>query len=347
MKPSAHEGKAPLVNQCSFLGLTAQTFRDARQTTEFRSNRGNKDMPKKRKILASVAATFVALLPTAVSSQNAEQADKGLFMEQGRSPAWYFDQHKRVGAALSGLAPERKGVVDAYVVVAGIDADGVFGKEASEAAKVLSKRFDAVGRTITLTASPGSGTDPFANPTNLSTVLGGVASKMNLKEDVLVLYTTSHGAPAIGIVFKDDPNEFGMISANRMAEMLNGLGVNRRIVMISACYSGSFVPPLKTDDSIVITAASAERSSFGCHPGNDWTFFGDALINGAMRTPMALDKTVDTAFKTISGWESSKGLTPSDPQVFIGSKAKVWLAALEKRMPLTPSAKVGKPALGE
>jgi Peptidase C13 family len=304
-------------------------------------------MLKKRKILAITVAALSAFMPTAVSSQSAEQADKGLFMEQGRSPAWYFDQHKRVGAALAGLKPERKGVVDAFVVVAGIDADGVFGKEAVEAANVLSKRFDAVGRTVTLTASPGTTSNPFANPTNLSTILGGVASKMNLNEDVLILYTTSHGAPKIGIVFKDDPNEFGMISASRMAEMLNGLGIKRRLVMISACYSGSFVPTLKTDDSIVITAASAERSSFGCHPGNDWTFFGDALINGAMRTPMPLDKTVDIAFKTISGWETSKSLTPSDPQVFIGSKAKIWLAALEKRMPLTPSARVGKPALGE
>ncbi len=304
-------------------------------------------MLTKHKFIAIAAAGVAALLPTAVSSQNAEQADKGLFMEQGRTPAWYFDQHKRVEAALTGLKPERKGVVDAYVVVAGIDADGVFGKEATEAGNVLSKRFDAVGRTVTLTATPGNTASPFANPMNLSTILAGVASKMNLKEDVLVLYTTSHGAPGIGIVFKDDPNEFGMISANRMAEMLNGLGIARRIVMISACYSGSFVPTLKSDDSIVITAASAERSSFGCHPGNDWTFFGDALINGAMRTPMPLDKTVDSAFKTISGWETSRQLTPSDPQVFIGSKAKLWLAALEKRMPMAPTAKVGKPAIGE
>ncbi len=276
-----------------------------------------------------------------------ESASRGMFIEQGRPAMWYFDQSKKVNAALAALKPERKGVVDAYVVVAGIDADNVFGKEVAEVGKVLSQRFDATGRTIVLSASSaaGTGAQAYGNPINLMTVLGGVAAKMNLKEDVLVLYTTSHGSPGIGIVYKDGQNGFGMINPSRMADMLNGFGFTNKLAFISACYSGQFVPALKNDTSIVVTAASSERSSFGCSPGNDWTFFGDALVNGSMRTPMALDKTIDRAFKTISGWESKFSLKPSEPQVFYGDKSKAWLAALEKRMPTAVTKPVGKPAI--
>jgi Peptidase C13 family len=295
-----------------------------------------------------VAALALTLLAgPAALSQGAAEADKGFFMEQGRTPAWYYDQHQRVGKAIASLSPERKGTVDAFVVVAGLDADTVFGKEAAEVARVLSRRYDAAGRTIMISAGTGAGpqTGPYATSSNLSTLLAGVASKMNLKEDVLILYTTSHGSPGIGVVFQDKPNGVGFVSPTRMAEMLNGLGFSRRLLMVSACYSGQFVAPLQNDDTIVLTAASAERSSFGCAPGNDWTFFGDALVNAAFRKPQPLSTAVKEAHGLIAGWEADKKLKPSEPQMSFGKKSDAWLSALEKRMPKTATAKVGKPAI--
>jgi hypothetical protein len=289
---------------------------------------------------------FISLSVSVAYAQTPEQGDKGFFAEMGRAPDWYWDQNKKVNAAISALQPERPGVVDAYVVVAGLDGDGVFGKEAAETAKLLSGRYDAVGRTVALAVGDGdSGAQASANSANLMAVLAGVAEKMNKAEDVLVLYTTSHGGPGIGIVFKDTDKAFGLMSANRMAETLNGLGITRRLVMVSACYSGSFVTTLKSDETVVVTAASADRSSFGCHPGNDWTFFGDALINGELRKPLPLETSVKAAFKVIGGWETKYQLKPSEPQLFVGAKTKPWLDALEKRMPKATSAKVGRPAI--
>jgi hypothetical protein len=310
-------------------------------------NREKRIMSKHKRIGTIAALSFSLLVGPAAFSQGAAEADRGFFMEQGRTPAWYLDQHGRVAKAIAGLQPERKGVVDAFVVVAGLDADDVFGKEAAEVTKVLSRRYDAAGRTITLSSGKGGGgpTGPYATPMNLSTILAGVAGKMNLKEDVLILYTTSHGSPGIGIVFNDKPNTMGFVSPTRMAEVLNGLGFSRRLLMVSACFSGQFVPTLKTDDSIILTAASAERSSFGCAPGNDWTFFGDALINSALRKPQPLSAAVKEAHGLISGWETDKKLTPSEPQVSYGKNTSAWLDALEKRMPKTATEKVGKPAI--
>ena len=51
---------------------------------------------------------------------------------------------------------------------------------------------------------------------------------------------------------------------------------------MSACYAGIFVPPLANDDTIVMTAADAKSTSFGCAPEREWTYFGDALFRQSM-----------------------------------------------------------------
>jgi Peptidase C13 family len=284
-----------------------------------------------------------------VSEENVAAANRGFATTQGRSAAWHLAEHRRLAASIAALKPQRPGIVDAYVMVAGLDDDDVFGREAAEAARVLSRRYDAVGRTVLISAGTGARdtSAPNGTPGNLATMLAAVASRMNVKEDVLILYTTSHGAPRIGIASKDGKNGYGMIAPLRLAELINELGIERRMVMISACYSGQFVTPLATPSSAIITAADDNRTSFGCAPSNDWTFFGDALINTALRKPQATEAAVSEAFTLIGGWEFTKGLTSSLPRSFIGDQAKLWLAALEKRMPTAATAKVGRPAIEE
>jgi Peptidase C13 family len=296
------------------------------------------------KIIAGVAALLLAIPAAAqVGTNDIDGANKGVSWEQNRSPAWELGQSQRLVTALAALKPERKGIVDAYVIVVGLDADPVFGREASETAKVLARRYDAVGRTVLLSA--GSPSLPNGSPSHLSAALAAVAAKMNLKEDALILYTTSHGGPGIGIAYRDGASGYGLIAPQRLAGLLSELKIERRLVMVSACYSGQFVAALATPDSAILTAADDDRTSFGCAPGNDWTFFGDALINNELRKAQPLEQATNAAFALIGGWELSKGLTASKPRSFIGDTAKLWLATLEKRIPAGTTAKVGRPAI--
>lgn len=298
------------------------------------------------------AALVGALLLSAaadaqVSPQDVAAANRGVVTEQGRDAAWHYGQHRLLSGAIDALKPQRPGVVDAYVVVAGLDSDPVFGREAAQAAKVLARRFDAVGRTILLSAGSGAAdaTIPVGSPANLETALGAVSAKMDVKEDVLILYTTSHGAPQIGLSYRDGDHGFGWIGPRRLADLLNGAHISRRLVMLSACFSGELLPYLVNDTSVVVTAADRDQTSFGCAPGNDWTFFGDALINTALRTPQSFDAAIAQAFDLIRSWETAKHLPSSRPQFYTGSEAKTWLDALEKRMPTVATPKVGRPAV--
>ncbi|MBL0000897.1 MAG: hypothetical protein IPO97_07720 [Sphingomonadales bacterium] len=81
--------------------------------------------------LALVGALFFAGAAYAqVSPQEVAAAHRGIVTEQGRDAAWHYAQHRLLGGAINALKPQRPGVVDACVIVAGLDLDPVFGREA-------------------------------------------------------------------------------------------------------------------------------------------------------------------------------------------------------------------------
>ena len=266
-------------------------------------------------------------------------------MQRGRSAREMLAEGRKLDAALAALRPQRRGTIDAYVVAIALDSDPVFSREAREAGRVLSRRYGAEGRTITLAGPDGRSAGlAKGSLTSLTLTLARVAELMDPAEDVLVLYTTSHGA-RVGLAYHDGDTGYGILSPSRLGLVLGELGIRRRIVLLSACYAGVFVPYLGSPDTAIVTAASAERTSFGCQADNDWTFFGDALINHALRKPQPLAAATAEARQAIAGWEASNGLEPSQPQVSIGAGAENWLAALEARIPRTATAPIGAPAV--
>lgn len=263
-------------------------------------------------------------------------------LRRGRAAREVLAERRKLDAALATLQPQRKGTVDAYVVSIALDSDAVFAREAREAGKVLSSRYGAAGRSLTLAGPDGRSDEyPKGSIESLTVALARVAEIVDPAEDVLVLYLTSHGARQ-GLAYHDGDTGFGILSPSRLGSVLGELGIRRRMVLVSACYSGVFVPYLGTADTAIVTAASAERSSFGCEPDNDWTFFGDALINRALRKPGPFALAAADARGFIAGWEAQARLEPSEPQVAIGALANQWLRVLDDRAPKTASQSVGR-----
>lgn len=207
--------------------------------------------------------------PGLVSGTNEAEAtaslDLGPELERDRSPKWLLDEQRKLDKALAALGPQKSGVVDAYVVVVGLDSDPIFGREAREAGKVLSRRYNAAGRTIVLAGTDGSGPSalPNGSPRNLAVALARVAELMDKKQDVLVLYTAGHGAK-VGLAYHDADDGFGIIPPARMARIFDELGIKNRLLILSACFSGIFVPTLSSDTTALFTAASADRTSRWC-----------------------------------------------------------------------------------
>ncbi|HSF12310.1 MAG TPA: C13 family peptidase [Erythrobacter sp.] len=268
-------------------------------------------------------------------------------LQRGFSAAHIRAQQRRLDAALTALAPQRPGSPDAYVLTIALDSDPVFAREAREAARVLGARYGAAGRTLTLAGPDGTRDDhPHGSITALLLALDHLGDVMDPAEDVLVLYTTSHGAD-VGLAYHYGDSGYGVLSPQRLKAALEEAGIKRRVLIISACYSGVFVPVLASPDSAILTAAASTRTSFGCKAENDWTFFGDALINRALRQPVALDEAARMASRSVAEWEARARYLASLPQVSIGGEATRWLTEIEAGMPQVASASVGRPAFDE
>ena len=154
---------------------------------------------------------------------------------------------------------------------------GVFRSEATGAAQVVAGRFGSGPVDVQYNSKKGGG----ATIEGLAMSLQVAANGMDVENDVLFLILTSHGSSA-GLAVKAG-RLTQTLTPSKLADMLARTGVRHKVVVISACYSGVFIPRLANPDMLVITAADADHPSFGCRDKAKWTYFGDAFFNAALR----------------------------------------------------------------
>src|ERR1700719_1471067 len=187
-------------------------------------------------------------------------------------------------------------------------AQSVFESEAKGAASIVAQRLGA--NPVVVLANTKTRRD--VTIASIENALQSVAERMDRGSDVMSLILTSHGSRA-GVAVQAG-RRVETLSPVDLAGMLNRAGVRHRIVIISACYSGVFLGPL-ANDTLVITAADSDHSSFGCRDKVKWTYFGDAFFNTAMRYTADLRSAFTTARTLISRREMRDGLVPSNPQI--------------------------------
>ena len=238
-------------------------------------------------------------------------------------------QPQRVAAALEGIAPSGEGAPNTYFVgLASYSYQDVFMREIKATRDLFDARFKTQSRSIVLNNNEDTAqTLPIASLSNLKRVLSGLAQKMNVEKDLLVLYLTSHGGKEVlSVDFATAP--LNDIKAQDLAAALDASGIKHRVVIISACHSGSFIPALKNDQTAVLTAAHADKVSFGCSNERDWTYFSDALVNHALRTTHSFEEAFAQAKTLIAEWEAKEKLTASDPQIYLGNSISAKLAEM-------------------
>jgi hypothetical protein len=114
------------------------------------------------------------------------------------------------------------------------------------------------------------------------------------------------------------PLDLAALTPTALGRMLQDAGIKWRVIVVSACYSGGFIEPLRDDNSIVITASSPDRSSFGCEPGRDFTYFGEAYFRDALARTRSFAQAFEMAKAAVGKQEADERLTPSLPQIWVG-----------------------------
>jgi len=258
-----------------------------------------------------------------------------------------YNQPAMLERELARLLPGRKGIIDLYFVgFAGDGSQDVFRKEIDVVEPLFRERFDTTGRSLVLINNPATvRTHPVATATALERTLKRVGQVMDRDEDILFLYLTSHGSHDHHLTTQLWPLELRDIDPAMLKRMLDESGITWRVVVVSACYSGGFIEPLKDANTLIMTASDAENSSFGCSDDSDFTWFGKALFDEELRSTFSFPVAFRQASASIGTREKNEGEDPSNPQMYLGEKIRQRLPLLESRLKALELAKRKKDGL--
>jgi hypothetical protein len=246
----------------------------------------------------------------------------------------FYAQPELLRRALRGIAPGTRDRSHLYFVgVAGYADEDVFQKELDVISKLMQERFGTAGRSISLINNPATALSiPLASRTSLARTLERIGQVMNRDQDVLFLYLTSHGSEDHQLAFSFWPLHLRDLDPEGLRKMLDAAHIRWRIVVVSACYSGGFIDPLKTESTLVITAADAQHTSFGCGSESDFTYFGKAYFDQALRKHVSFTAAFEDARRIIEARERGEGKPPSNPQIYVGPAMQQKLHALEAQL---------------
>jgi hypothetical protein len=246
-----------------------------------------------------------------------------------------FEQPERIDRALASIRPNASPSPKAFFLgFAGVGEQKVFAQEIGLASRVLSERYGMENRALSLINDQRDlERAPLASVAGLKYALRGLASRMNADNDVLFLVISSHGAkdPAIAVSNSDLP--LNDMTDEDLADALSDSGIKWRVIIISACYAGGFIEALKDPHSIVITAAAADRTSFGCSNDRDLTYFGEAFFRDALPEARSLRDAFDRAKSAIALRERRERVDASKPQAYFGAEMEAKLAAMQDPAP--------------
>ena len=237
------------------------------------------------------------------------------------------NQHVLLDQAIAQLKPptDKRNIYG--IIFGSYSYQDVFMKEARFVEDTLGRYFGMRGHMLVMINNEKTAKEvPLATSVNLRTALKAVGIKMR-KDDIALLYLTSHGGKESGLSVEMGYNfDLHDIKPTLLATMLKESGIRNRIVIVSACYSGTMLDPLKDPNTLVITAADKDHTSFGCSDEADLTYFADAYFKQALPKSKNFITAFDEAKKLVTAREKKEGITPaSNPQIFVGDNIRKLL----------------------
>lgn len=214
--------------------------------------------------------------------------------------------------------------------------EDVFRRESDMVASVMQERFGARGRTLQLVNHRDTIREwPWATALNLQRAIHHIAKVMKRDEDVLFIHLTSHGASNGELAASFTPLTVDPVTPQQLRRWLDEAGVRWRVISISACYSGSWLPALANEQTLVMTAADADHTSYGCGRRSELTFFGRAMFDEQLRQQRDFEKAHAAARVVIDQREKAAGKNDgySNPQIRMGEAIRPKLAKLMEGLP--------------
>jgi len=236
---------------------------------------------------------------------------------------------QRLDDQIDNLESERPGVTDAYFLAVGGDGtESVFKRDIQVARTGLQAQFDVEQRAIMLLNHRDYETLPLATRPSIATALQALDEQMNPEEDLLFVHLVSHGKKNGQLLLQQPGIELPDLAPEDFAKMLEPLNVRRKLLVVSACYSGYWLNQLKDSDTLILVSAREDRTSFGCGDDSEMTWFTKAVYQSvglSLTNPDAMFEQID---QRIRSWEEDAEMEEeswSYPQYHLGESLRQWL----------------------
>jgi Peptidase C13 family len=270
---------------------------------------------------------------TSTSAAKSENRFRHLTPEALKTQSLLLDEQLRA------LAPQRPGIVDVYAITfAPYSTENVFLNESNVVLEVMRDRYGASDRTLQLVNHQSTiTTQPWATPENLAAALKRVGELADPAEDFVFLHLTSHGSKEGALETSFWPIQIETLDALKLRGMLDEANIASRIVSVSACYSGTWLPFHQTANTLIMTASDAEKTSYGCGYKSEITYFTRAVFDEQLRNnTRSFEDALKAARPVIEAREKEANKSDgfSNPQIFVGdairAKLGTWVRELEK-----------------
>jgi hypothetical protein len=212
--------------------------------------------------------------------------------------------------------PASTPAVELYTLTLGGDGkQSVFLRESDYVANMLTTRFGAYGQIRLVNHREHLADRPMATRENLRRAAQTLAERSG-PEDLIFIYLTSHGTAEHELVLDQPRMELADLPADELAAVLAPLKNRDKVIVISSCYSGGFIPALKDERTLIMTASRADRVSFGCSEEANFTYFGDALFAQSLNQTDDLEQAFKLAKATVAERELADNFEASEPQIW-------------------------------
>jgi hypothetical protein len=298
------------------------------------------------------AKSLFAFAQTAATEKSETKTDEA----EAKAIAWpenvgspeqiLYAQPQRMKEVLDKLTPRTPGKPNLYLIsFAGDAEEDVFRNEVEYVEKLFTQRFGATGHVITLVNNPATlDRRPIASLSNLELAIEAIGKKMNPTADILMVFITTHGSREHELYVSLDPLPLDQIVPADLADLFSDSPIRNRVFVISACYSGGYIDALKNDNTMVITASRADRSSFGCGTKSDITDFGRAFFVEGLNHSASFSDAFAEASREVDAWETRDNQSHSLPQIVTAPAIEATLKTWRESIKLGPAVPFGVPS---
>jgi hypothetical protein len=201
------------------------------------------------------------------------------------------------------------------VLAAGDDSEPVF----DNATRALGQRLIAAGVPATNIRRFSASTSELGvsvEPAFAGVLLQRIAALPARPGDRCLIFLTSHGERGAGLWLARSSTA---LSPDELAQALShGCATVPTVVIVSACYSGSFAAGRMTKPNrIILTAARNDRPSFGCQVHRLYNFFDECLLQALPRSA-TWRAAANGSKECVRRMEHALGARPSEPQAYFG-----------------------------